>query len=301
MRISLVICTKDRPEELAACLGSIQVQTVPPEEVVIVDAGRDDTARQIALSWQSEAGIRVKYLRATPGLAAQRNIGVENSTGEILGFLDDDLILDRRCLEAAKGLFLEDSGLGGIACVDETIPKIPWPKRLFWKIFMLPKFSAEGRLQRSGYPCFLARPVCRTEVECIPGAAFYTRRVFDSFRFDEKIPASGGMEDVDFSFRVGKHYRLIFDPSVRIFHKFSRNGRGYSENIAYMMVYYHHYFFRKHMDRSFLNIVCFLWSRVGEILRSICWAVSERSLRPFRGIFRAYLDILKTQRANRPL
>src|SRR5882724_8814071 len=35
--VSLVICTRDRPQELARCLASLPQQTYAPEEIIIVD------------------------------------------------------------------------------------------------------------------------------------------------------------------------------------------------------------------------------------------------------------------------
>lgn len=296
MRISLVICTKDRPQELAACLGSIRGQTVPPEEVVIVDAGRDDTARQTALSWQPEAGIRVKYLRAQPGLSAQKNIGVKNSEGEIVGFIDDDLTLDEACLENVGYLFRDEPGLGGVGCLDASIRRIPWPKRLFWRVFILPRFDGKGKIQPSGYPAFSGSPGRRAPVECLQGTAFYKKDVFDKLRFDEGIPESGGMEDVDFSFSVSRCYKLVQTSDAKVCHRFSFVARPLPERVVYMMIYYHYRFFKKYCAVSFINRLCFVWSAAGEVLRSVCWAVRMRTLSPLIGVFKAYNSIINERR-----
>ncbi len=86
--ISVVICTRDRPQQLAECLFSLQNLPQPPEEIVVVDnAPSSDATRELVKQMPG-----VKYtLEPQPGLDVARNAGIANSSGEIIAFTDDDV------------------------------------------------------------------------------------------------------------------------------------------------------------------------------------------------------------------
>ena len=51
------------------------------------------------------------------------------------------------------------------------------------------------------------------EVElCSGGNTSYLREVFEEFFFDEEFDGYAPMEDIDFSYRVSRKYKLIVDP-----------------------------------------------------------------------------------------
>jgi len=86
---SVVICTRDRPQELHRCLQSFARQSLPPDEVIVVDnASVTGETRDIAVS----AGVT--YLREDrAGLDFARNTGATAATGEIIIYADDDTAL----------------------------------------------------------------------------------------------------------------------------------------------------------------------------------------------------------------
>ena len=88
--VSLVICTRNRPELLEGCLRSLQNLSHPPHEIVVVDnAPSSDDTRQIVAKMPG-----VKYiLEPRPGLSVARNTGIAKSTGNIIVFTDDDVIV----------------------------------------------------------------------------------------------------------------------------------------------------------------------------------------------------------------
>lgn len=92
--ISLVVPTRNRPEELAAALRSISQQDcgLSIETIVVNDAGVDvgpvvDQARAHGLQ------ARVLELSTRAGGAVARNVGLECAQGDLVGFLDDDDLL----------------------------------------------------------------------------------------------------------------------------------------------------------------------------------------------------------------
>ena len=102
---SIVICTRDRPDELARCLASLPLQTKRAAEVVVVDnASRDGRTRDVAL----RAGV--VYVREDrPGLDYARNAGARAATGQIVAYTDDDVRLHPRWLERMVAAFDADA------------------------------------------------------------------------------------------------------------------------------------------------------------------------------------------------
>ncbi len=87
--IGVVVPTCDRPAVLARALGSILAQTRSPDEVIVVDNGRE------ALSHSALPG-EVVLVRAPVrcGASQARNIGVAVSHADLVAFLDDDDMWD---------------------------------------------------------------------------------------------------------------------------------------------------------------------------------------------------------------
>jgi glycosyltransferase involved in cell wall biosynthesis len=94
--LTIAICTKDRPEGVERLLHSLTVQTLTLEstdcEILIVDnAPSDERTRELAVK---HSGVRyVRELR--PGLNFARNRALREARGEVLAFLDDDVVVDK--------------------------------------------------------------------------------------------------------------------------------------------------------------------------------------------------------------
>lgn len=93
--VSLLICTKDRPDELARCLASIPKQSLPPVEVIVVDnASAGDGTRRVV---EAAGATYVRENRV--GLDYARNAAVRAAKTEFLAFTDDDVVLHELWLE----------------------------------------------------------------------------------------------------------------------------------------------------------------------------------------------------------
>jgi GT2 family glycosyltransferase len=110
-RTSVVVATRERPEQLARALDSLLVQDHPDVEIVVVDnAPRTTDTHDLVTRKYAD---RVRYLREdTPGLAVAHNAGAAVAEGEVLAFTDDDVIADPHWLTALTEPFAADPGLG---------------------------------------------------------------------------------------------------------------------------------------------------------------------------------------------
>lgn len=86
MRFSVVVCTRDRPAELARCLAALSRLEGPPFEVLVIDnASRDDSTRRIVEQ------TPYRYVREDlPGLDRARNRGISEARNDLIAFTDDD-------------------------------------------------------------------------------------------------------------------------------------------------------------------------------------------------------------------
>jgi GT2 family glycosyltransferase len=90
--ISVVICTRDRAEQIKKCLSRLTEQTYPNYEVVVVDnAPQTDALRQVVEGAQTASGAAFRYcVEPRPGLSWARNAGIAAARSDIIAFLDDD-------------------------------------------------------------------------------------------------------------------------------------------------------------------------------------------------------------------
>ena len=110
--ISVVICTRDRPDQLETCLRYLRRQEYPRFEIVVVDnAPTSDAVHALVKTLQGEVALR--YVpESRPGLSWARNAGVSVATGNIIAFLDDDEEPDHQWLAGVACGFAEADDIG---------------------------------------------------------------------------------------------------------------------------------------------------------------------------------------------
>ncbi|MEO1057105.1 MAG: glycosyltransferase [Actinomycetota bacterium] len=86
--ISVVVPTRDRPHQLAACLAALAAQTLQPTEIIVVDDASRDSAAIDAIVGRVHGARIVRGRGAGP--AAARNLGVGEARGDVLCLTDDD-------------------------------------------------------------------------------------------------------------------------------------------------------------------------------------------------------------------
>lgn len=205
VRVSLVIPTVDRPEALYNLLRHLEHQTRPPEEVVIVDQSARADARVAAYA-AARPGVRYHRI-AERGLPHARNVGVRRSEGDVVLFLDDDVIPDRDLVRWHAEAY-EDPTVAGVG--GRVVGGYD---------------SAGGAV---GAFCPLGAAVVRNfgsdrpgEVDHLPGGNMsFRRRVFERVGgFDVAFGGSAIGEETDFCLRARRAgFRLFFEPRAVVEH-----------------------------------------------------------------------------------
>lgn len=93
MKVSIVIPTFQRPDFLERCVRSLFVQTRLPDEIVLVSRGTDEATNAKIGELQQELGGRIPIRNPrvnTAGFLPPVKRGIEEVTGDVTAFLDDD-------------------------------------------------------------------------------------------------------------------------------------------------------------------------------------------------------------------
>ena len=296
--LSVVICTRDRPELLATCLESLRCQTRCPEEIVIIDASttpsRDATDR-LAMNMP---GCHVALIGSAPGLPRQRNLGARATTGSVVVYLDDDVVLEPGYLAAVARTFEDDGsgqigGVGGAQVPDPT-PRERFLRRVACRLFLLDTYG-RGIVKRSGRPEHAFSPCSRMEVECLSGCNMaYRREVLDAMSFDERLNGYALGEDLQFSYRVSRRWKLVLTPEARLDHRHAGGGRPSRDEHQAMAVFNRYLFFREQLARGPVDWMLYVWSSIGGMLLIL----RDPTARGFRGTLAGYCAVLRHLRRH---
>ena len=252
-KITFVVATKDRPGELRSLIRSLEEQSYKPDELIVVDGGN----LPVIESLRHSSKFPVRYIKSRPPSAAkQRNDGLKVVSPEtgLIGFLDDDVILEKTALERMMAFWEEATP--AVVGAGFNMINHPQPAAAKMKSSLLAEiygfYSAKrGRVLRSGFQTMIGEVDKTLEVQWLPtGAAVWRRPIFELYQFDEWFSAYSYLEDLDFSYRAGKSGRLAVVPDARYFHMMAPAGREGSYVFGQREILNRLYFVRKHPELS---------------------------------------------------
>lgn len=222
-RLSIAICTKDRAERLSRLLAALSVarpaSMFSDLEILVVDNASVDASTRKAV----EAFPDVRYVfEARAGLDFARNNAVHSATGDLLAFLDDDVVIDRHWLDGLAAAWRSNPAAGG-----------------FTGLVLPYKLDTEARLlfeQRGGFGRGFSRREFHGSSFALPlhpvgagvlGAgcnmAFERSLLIKLGGFDEALdtgaPLPGG-GDLDIFYRVLRAGRaMVYEPRYAVYHE----------------------------------------------------------------------------------
>ncbi len=204
-RISLVIPTLDRQEAVYNLLRHLEHQRRAPDEIVIVDQSSRDDARLVAYA-AGHPAVRLHRI-AERGLPNARNVGVRLSSGDVVLFVDDDVIPDPDLI-AAHAEAYRHPGIAGVGGrVRGGYDRAD---------------GAVGRFHPMGAVVERNFGIDRGgEVDHLPGGNMsFRREVFARVGgFDATFGGSSIGEETDFCLRARRAgFRLAFEPRAAVEH-----------------------------------------------------------------------------------
>jgi GT2 family glycosyltransferase len=213
LKISVCICTRNRPEDLAKALNSVKHSTYPVFETIV----SDDSTNELTKILVAADFPDVKYLEGPrQGLGANRNNILKHIAGSHVLFIDDDVVMADNFLE--------------IACdrLAEHALKEPIDRVIFSGIE-----NKNGKLVFPGEQCFLGYQNVSYQAgdrirTVVINSAIFPRKLFEDTLFDEKLVY--GNDEVDLTTRAtAKGFKIVLYPEAVNFHYPSEINRDYYE------------------------------------------------------------------------
>jgi len=188
--VSVVIPTKNSARTITSCIDSVLRER--PREIIVVDASsRDDTLNVLSK-------YRIKLIEDRSGsLAHQRQIGVENSKGSYVMFVDSDVILAAGCIDKLRH-DLEVNGWGGVHAQVLSAESVSYWQRAVDEEFSVGE-NTIGQKHRIG-----------------TAAALFKKVVLKDHPFD--VGLSDSYEDVDLCRRLTKDHIALGVSSAVAYH-----------------------------------------------------------------------------------
>jgi glycosyltransferase involved in cell wall biosynthesis len=151
--LSVVVCTHNRPGDLARCLEALAALETPAE-IIVIDSASQPPCRSLVESFTARFP-HLRYVREEqPGLSRARNRGITEATRPIVAFIDDDTAPARDWSACIVAPFEADARVGcvGGACVAEFECEGRRPSWLSDRLLQfagLPRFGSQAREARS--------------------------------------------------------------------------------------------------------------------------------------------------------
>lgn len=283
LTVSLIIPTKNRPEELTQTVRSIAALVSHPEELVIIDQSQASAEAAVKDIVSDCRGMRLVYLLEPqlPGLVAARLRSLEVASGDILFFVDDDNTLEADCVARLRERFLARPDIMGICAVDTSGLTIPW--WLVWarRAYMLGPWNDIRSLINKRYRGLRDPQPTRL---FSGGYMSFRRGVFREFQFEDRLWGHRWCSSIDFSYRVSSKHLLVIDPLVRMFH---RNPYGTYEPAQWVRIRVAgaFFFFQRNVRKNPVNWACFLWLLTAIGVRSVSRGMETQQLGRTVGAF----------------
>ena len=255
VKLSLVICTYQRPHEVKRLLEAVVAQTSVPDEILVVDNSHGTaTARAVNAFLGSNGTPGLVYYKVPAehsGLTRQRNYGIARSGGDIIAFLDDDAVPAPDYFAeilACFGAHPDAVGVGGYIVGEIDWRRVDAPSRpglaafrfgdwerredYRWrlrKIVGLASDTPPGWMPPSGHGrsvTFFPPDGKNHEVETIlGGASAWKRALFDRLRFSRFFEGYGLYEDLDFCISASRAGSLYVCTRAHLTHDYAPSGR----------------------------------------------------------------------------
>jgi glycosyltransferase involved in cell wall biosynthesis len=198
--VSIIIPVHNGSQYLGRCLSAIALSSYQSCEVIVVDDGSTDDSAEIART----NGARVFALSHKSGPAAARNFGSEQANGDILFFVDADIVIKEETIAQIVDDFNDQPN---VVAVFGSYDDRPEEKDFF---------SQYKNLQHH----FVHQSSRAEAVTFWAGCGAVRKEIFDRIGgFDEGKYSRPCIEDIEMGFRLSKMgYGILLDKKLQVKH-----------------------------------------------------------------------------------
>ncbi|MDP2924041.1 MAG: glycosyltransferase [Candidatus Omnitrophota bacterium] len=197
-RVSVYVPCYNAKKTIDKCLQAILKQTYPVDEILVVNDGSDDGSAEII----SKFPVKIINNENNKGLAAARNIALQEARNNFVASVDADCIVDSNWLEECMKNFNNPNvvAVGGrlVETYNNNIADS-------WRQVHLKHHWGENRLTD---PIFLSGSNLVVRKDAIKQVGFYDEKKYRN-----------NYEDVDLSLRLKERsFKLIYEPKAKVMH-----------------------------------------------------------------------------------
>lgn len=256
--VSVVITTRNRKDDVLACISSIYSNDYPRIEVILADnASCDGTIEAVKKNYPR---VKPAVAKENLGLNGGKNLGQKLAKGEYVFFLDSDTLVDKKLLSELVKTADSDSRVG-IVCpkmyyFDQK--NVIWYAGSFVNLLTSRTYNIGCNEEDNGQYDQLR------ETQFAPTAYLVKRSVINKLKgHDETFFMTYG--DTDYGFRARENgFKVLFCPTAKLWHRLgkkenSRTIRALGYNLPMRAYYFARnrvIFMKKHAPK--LNFLLFM-------------------------------------------
>lgn len=231
MKVTVIIPSFKRPSDLQRCLEAVALQSRPADEVLVVARQEDtETLNVVSMSRTKISVLRI-VLVTGPGLIAAMNCALDNASGDLLVFTDDDSEAHLDWLARIEASFA-DAAIGAVGgrdwlqLPDNAALSQPAPVS---NVGILTWYGA----MRGNHHCPLRGHTKR--VMFLKGVNMaFRRRALGAYRIDTNLRGSGAQigTEVDLCLQMlQRGFHVVFDDRTVVKHYASPRPTGEDRNL----------------------------------------------------------------------
>lgn len=262
MKLSVVIPTYMRAQEIDRCLSGLAEQQRPPDQVVVIVRNDDRETPSVVQKWANRLPVETWTIQI-PGVVQALNLGLQQVTGDIVTITDDDTFALPDWLSRIEQHFLDDPRLGGLGGRDIIHER---------GVILEPNTEQVGLVLPYGrlignHHLGLGGP---REVDHLKGVNMSFRiAAIEGMQFDTGLRGKGAQVyfELAFAFEVKRRgWRIVYDPAILVHHylalRHDHDVRGDPDiqadaNAAYNLAVA----VRRYMQPGFKRTLTLLWVR----------------------------------------
>lgn len=296
MYISVVIPTRDRPQDLAHAVNSVISQDRLPDELLIVDQSKNDVSKRTILDLidTQNSNINLKYILdvSIHGLVAAKEIAVYMSLGDIVMFLEDDVVLDKDYVKNMLQGFTNNPNMMGSCGVVKEVPNAKKFYQSFFYLFHRGIFY-DRRVGIHGNSKKWDSKMIQSNF-LSGGISAYLREVFERVKFDTQNDFFM-LEDIVFSTNAVREFgegKFYINTSARLEHRMSPVNRDrftarYEHKLREYICFYK---LNRDKEWALLNLI---WLFFGLFIEALLTSFKSFSFGPFIGTCKGLIKGVK--------
>lgn len=261
MKITVIVPTYLRTQDLARCLAALQQQQRFADQLILVVRDTDSQTKEFLANHQDQT-LPLEIATVTvPGVVAAMNQGLDKAEGEIICFTDDDSAPEKDWLAKIETYFLTDDKLGGLGGKDNVYhgtQKEEGAAKVVGKITWFGKIIGNHHMGIGS-----AR-----EVDILKGVNMSFRaKAIEGLRFDSRLRGSGAQAHLELPFCLSvkrRGWKLIYDPQIVVNHyvaqRFDEDQRNLFNSTAFSNSVYNETIAILEHFSFFQKIIFFIWS-----------------------------------------